>query len=51
MGDLVDLKPYTVDLNRYLVDPKCETVDYVDQLDLSKHIGGLELESIELNHS
>ena len=33
-----------VDLNKYLVEPKCETVDHVEQLDFSKLTGGPEVE-------
>ena len=46
----MDLKPLTVDLNRYLVDPKCKTVDHVSQLDFSKRTGGPEAELVDLNY-
>ena len=29
----MDLKPLAVDLNRYLVDSNCKTVDHLGQLD------------------
>ena len=44
------LKTLTVDLNRYPVDPKCETVDHVNQLDFSKRTGGPEVELVDLNY-
>ena len=43
-------KPVTVDLNKYLVDQKCKTVDHVGQLDFSKRTGGPEVELVDLNY-
>ena len=46
----MNLNPLTVDLNRYLVEPKCKTVDHVEQLDFSKLTGGPEVELVDLNY-
>ena len=44
----MDLKPSTVDPSRYLVDPKCKTVDHDSQLDFSKQTGRTEVELVDL---
>ena len=44
------LKPLTVDLSRYLVEPKYKMVDHVDQLDFSKLNGGTEVELVDLDY-
>ena len=46
----MDLKPLAVDLNRYLVEPKCKRVDHVGQLDFLKLTGGPEVELVDLNY-
>ena len=42
------LNPLTVDLDRYVVNPKCKAVDHVGQLDFSKGVGP-EVELVDLN--
>ena len=44
----MDLKPLTVDQNRYLVDPNCKTVIHVWQLDFKKRTGGPEVKLVDL---
>ena len=46
----MELKQLTVDLSRYLVEPKCKTVDHVEQLDLSTLTGGPEFELVDLSY-
>ena len=46
----MDLKSLMVDLNMYLVEPKCKTVDHVEQLDFSKLTGRPEEELVDLNY-
>ena len=46
----MDLIPLTVDLSRYLVEPKCKTVDHVDQFDFSKLTGGTKFQLVDLDY-
>ena len=47
----MEQKQFTVDLNRYLVGPKCKTVDHVRQLDFLKRTGRPKVELVDLNNS
>ena len=46
----MELKQLKVDLIRYLVQPKCKTVDHVEQMDFSTLTGGPEFELEDLSY-